>query len=252
MMRGDSMPMPDEKTIVDAYTYLLGRMLVIRQEHMDKKGDGFAYNAIKYNRLGSADFVNPNLDVAYLEAWIVVDADTPALLEVPPIMGRYYTAQLLDEWGEVIVNINDRTFPSKPCGKFALVAPRSRAKTPDDAGRIVLHSHKAKMLSRVELKDDPDGAVKLQQAFTLRSLGTPEIEAPPAEALQPEQPFTPADGVRRLLRSQPTGRQGVELGSIGRRWRLRSAVPLLRPGETAVREDLAAAGHQEDLGRPMP
>ena len=62
MMRGDSMPMPDEKTIVDAYTYLLGRMLVIRQEHMDKKGDGFAYNAIKYNRLGSADFVNPNLD----------------------------------------------------------------------------------------------------------------------------------------------------------------------------------------------
>ena len=45
MMRGDSMPMPDEKTIVDAYTYLLGRMLVIRQEHMDRKGDGFAYNA---------------------------------------------------------------------------------------------------------------------------------------------------------------------------------------------------------------
>jgi hypothetical protein len=48
-----------------------------------------------------------------------------------------------------------------------------------NAGRIVLHSHKAKMLSRVELKDDPEGAVKLQQAFTLRSLGTPEIDAPP-------------------------------------------------------------------------
>jgi hypothetical protein len=173
------MQMPDEKIIVDAYTYLLGRMLVIRQEHMDRKGDGFAYNAIKYNPLGSADFVNPNLDVAYLEAWIAVDADTPALLDVPAITGRYYTAQLLDEWGEVIVNINDRTFPSKPFGRFALVAPRSRVKTPDDAGRIVLHSHKAKMLSRVELKDDPDGAVKLQQAFTLRSLGTPEIDAPP-------------------------------------------------------------------------
>jgi len=27
MMRGDNMPMPDEKTIVDAYTYLLGRRL---------------------------------------------------------------------------------------------------------------------------------------------------------------------------------------------------------------------------------
>jgi hypothetical protein len=178
MMRGDTVPMPDEKTIIDAYTYLLGRMLVIRQEHMDRKGDGFAYNAIKYNPLGSADFVNPNLDVAYLEAWIAVDADTPALLEVPPITGRYYTAQLLDEWGEVIVNINDRTFPSKPFGRFALVAPRSSAKTPDDSGRIVLHSHKAKMLSRVELKDNPDGAVKLQQAFTLRSLGTRDFRRP--------------------------------------------------------------------------
>jgi hypothetical protein len=28
---------------------------------------------------------------------------------VPQITGRYYTAQLLDEWGEVIVNINDRS-----------------------------------------------------------------------------------------------------------------------------------------------
>ena len=66
MMRGDTVPIPAEKTIADTYTYLLGRMLVIRQEHMDRKGDGFAYNAIKYNPLGSADFVNPNLDVAYL------------------------------------------------------------------------------------------------------------------------------------------------------------------------------------------
>jgi hypothetical protein len=175
----ENFPVPNEKTIAEAYTYLLSRMLVIRQEHMDRKGDGFAYNAIKYNPLGSADFVNPNLDVAYLEAWIAVDEKTPALLEVPEITGRYYTAQLLDEWGEVIVNINERTLPTKPYGKFLLVAPGSTVKTPDDAGRIVLHSNKAKMLSRVELKDDPDGALKLQKAFKLSSLGKPEIKAPP-------------------------------------------------------------------------
>jgi hypothetical protein len=175
----DTSAVPDEKTIADAYTYLLSRMLVIRQEHMDRKAERFAYNTIKYNPLGSADFVNPNLDVAYLEAWIAVDANTPALLEVPQITGRYYTAQLLDEWGEVIANINERMFPSKPYGTFALVAPDSTARIPDGAGRIELHSSKAKMLSRVELKDDPDGAVKLQKAFTLRSLGTLEIKAPP-------------------------------------------------------------------------
>jgi hypothetical protein len=57
---------PDEKTIADAYIYLLGRVLVIRQEHMDAAKDGFSYNEIRYNPLGSADFVNPNFDVAYL------------------------------------------------------------------------------------------------------------------------------------------------------------------------------------------
>jgi len=43
---------------------------------MDVKAEGAAYNTIKDNPLGSADFVNPNLDVAYLEAWIAVDAIT--------------------------------------------------------------------------------------------------------------------------------------------------------------------------------
>src|SRR5277367_678333 len=114
---------PDDQTVADAYVYLLGRALAIRQEHMDIKQGGAAYNSVKYNPLGSADFVNPNLDVAYLETWFAVDEKTPVFLEVPEIRGRYYTAQILDEWGEVIVNINERTFPSKPCGVFALVQP---------------------------------------------------------------------------------------------------------------------------------
>lgn len=61
---------PDEKTVTDAYVYLLGRALVIRQEQMDRNEKGFAYNTTEDNPLGSADFVIPNFDVAYLEAWI--------------------------------------------------------------------------------------------------------------------------------------------------------------------------------------
>ncbi len=173
-------PKPDEKTLSDAYTYLLGRVLVIRQEHMDRRGDGFAYNAIKYNPLGSADFVNPNFDVAYFEAWLAADDRTPVLLEIPEIKGRYYTAQILDEWGEVIANINERTFPSKPYGKFALVTPGFRGSIPVDAARIELHGSKAKMLGRVEIKGDPDGAVRLQHQFKATALGTPLIAPPPA------------------------------------------------------------------------
>jgi hypothetical protein len=171
---------PDEKTVADAYVYLLGRVLVIRQEHIDRKGENFAFNAIKYNSLGSADFVNPNFDVAYLEAWLAVDDRTPVLLEIPEIKGRYYTAQLLDEWGEVIANINDRTFPSKPYGKFALVKPGFVGSIPVDAGRIELHSSKAKLLGRVEIKGDPDGAVRLQQQFKAMAMGAPLIAPPPA------------------------------------------------------------------------
>ena len=130
---------PDRQTVTDAYVYLLGRAIAIRQEQTDLKEPGIDYNVIKYNPAGSADFVNPNLDVAYLEAWIAVDDKTPVLLEVPEVKGRYYTAQILDEWGEVITNLNERNYPTHPFGKFAFVAPGSTANVPADAVRIELH-----------------------------------------------------------------------------------------------------------------
>ena len=111
--------------------------------------EGVDFNVIKYNPLGSADFVNPNLDVAYLEAWIGVDDNSAAILEVPKIEGRYYTAQFCDEWGEIITNINERNYPLTPYGKFAFVSPESRAKIPDDTVRIELHSRKAKGTTRL-------------------------------------------------------------------------------------------------------
>lgn len=174
---------PDNDTITDAYVYLLGRALVVRQEQMDRAGEGFGFNQIHHNPLGSADFVNPNFDVAYLEAWIGVDEATPAILEVPEVQGRYYTAQILDEWGEVITNINERIFPSRPHGRFALVAPGSNPALPADVARIELHSNKAKLLGRVELKGDPEGAVKLQKQFRLSSTGTPRIADVPAQPM---------------------------------------------------------------------
>ena len=122
--------------------------------------------------------MNPNLSVANTEAWIAVDDATPVLLEIPKIEGRYYTAQILDEWGETLTNIHQRNFPLQPYGKFAFVAPGSRAAIPDDAVRIELRSQKAKMLARVELQNDRDGAVALQRQIRVTPLGTPKF--PPA------------------------------------------------------------------------
>lgn len=170
---------PDAATIADAWQYLIARALVVRQEMRYRAEKGFAFNAVTYNPLGSANFVNPNFDVAYLEGWIAVDGNSHTVLEVPKVEGRYYTVQILDEWGEVIANINERTFPSKPHGRFALVAPGSTPDLPEDMGRIELHSAKAKLLGRVELKTDPEAAVALQRAFTLTPSGTPVIADPP-------------------------------------------------------------------------
>ncbi|WP_337968033.1 DUF1214 domain-containing protein [uncultured Flavobacterium sp.] len=157
---------PTDQEIIDAYTYLYGRYLVIQQENHDINVEKVGYNKIKYNPLGSAQFVNPNLDVAYLEAWIAVDAAHAVILNVPKIEGRYYTAQLLDGWGEVIVNINERNFPKTPYGKFALVLKGTNPVIPSDAVKIELPSEKAKLLARVELKGTPDVAQKLQKQFT--------------------------------------------------------------------------------------
>jgi hypothetical protein len=122
---------------------------------------------------------HPNLDVAYLEAWIATDDDAAVLLEVPEITGRYYTAQILDEWGEVIVNINERQMASRPFGTFALTKPGTSPQYPREATRLDLHSSKAKLLARVELKDDHEGALALQHRFILTPFGLPAIDPPP-------------------------------------------------------------------------
>ena len=170
-----------EELITDAYTYLIGRALVIRQEHLDVIDGPMEYNVAYHNPLASVDWVNPNLSVTNSQCWITVDSQTPVILEIPKIEDRYYTAQITDEWGEVITNINPRTYPLQPYGKFAFVAPGYSGEIPEDAVRIDLRSYKATMLARVELQNDPDGAVKLQRQIKITPLGNPKV--PPAVAM---------------------------------------------------------------------
>lgn len=165
-----------EAEIIDAYVYLFARYLVIRQEHIDLAEEGVDHNVIKFNELGKAEFVNPNLDVAYLEAWFAVDEDTPVILEIPKIEGRYYTAQIMDEWAEIITNINERNYPNHPFGQYALCLKGSEPEVPESALRVDLPSKKAKMLARVERQGDDAGAIELQRSFRIVKTGEPVIE----------------------------------------------------------------------------
>jgi hypothetical protein len=204
---------PSDKQIVDAYIYLYGRYLVLQQENIDTNQEKLGYNKIKYNPLGAAALVNPNLDVAYLEAWIAVDSKHAVVLNVPKIKGRYYTAQLLDGWAEVVANVNERTFPKTPYGKFALVLKGTNPAVPIDAVKIEVPCAKTKMLSRVELKGTTAVAKKLQEEFTLTVPDGIEVELP--QAVPPFTHAKPIDGqifhnVDRVIESCSDSMPGAE------------------------------------------
>ena len=200
---------PSDEQVTEAWVYLLGRYLVIRQEAIDLAEDGADYNVLKHNPAvvvgsGAASaptFVNPNLDVVYSEAWIAVDETTPAILEIPAIpAGRYYTAQIVDEWAEITHNINERNFPDHPNGRYAICLAGSTPEIPDGCLRVDIPSAKAKLLTRVQIGDDVDAAVALQHEFRLASTGQPQVITAGRDPRLRQRP--PADGVglRRAVR----------------------------------------------------
>lgn len=112
-----------DQDVSNAYIYLLGRLLVTRQQQLDFQ-EGFKWNELIHRKPGAVDWPNPNLDVAYSEAWVAVDENSCTIVSVPKVEGRYYTVHFLNGWGETIANINERLFPkrrsaSSPCASGA-------------------------------------------------------------------------------------------------------------------------------------
>lgn len=142
-------PTISEKEISDAYIYLLGRLLVTRQQQLDFE-QGFKWNELVHRKPGEVDWPNPNLDVAYSEAWVAVDENSFLLVTVPEVRGRYYTVQFLNGWGETLANINERVFPDRPDGEFAVCLEGSQVPIPTGATRIDLPVKYARVLTRVE------------------------------------------------------------------------------------------------------
>ena len=168
---------PTEQEINDAYLYMLSRYLIIQQENLDLKKMG--YNKMLHNPLGDYLFVNPNMDVTISDAWLALDDEHAAYLNVPKIENRYYTAQIIDNYGEVITNINEREFPETPYGKFAFIKKGTNPSVDSDAvATIEVPNDKIKILTRVELKNDNEGAVKLQKAFTIDASDDIQIKNP--------------------------------------------------------------------------
>lgn len=167
-----------DQDVSDAYVYLLGRLIVARQEQLDFK-EGFAWNQLVHRKPGEVSWPNPNLDVAYSEAWVAVDESSCTLVTVPKITGRYCSVQFLNGWGETLANLNERSFPSHPSGTFAACLKGSTVAIPADAVRVDLPAKYSRVLARVELGRDWAGAERLQHQFVLKPTGSPQLRETP-------------------------------------------------------------------------
>ena len=137
-----------DRDIVEAYEYMLGRLLVLRQENLDFK-EGFKWNEIIHRAPGGVDWANPNLDVVYSEAWIALDEKSCTLIDIPEIKGRYYTVQILNGWGETTANINERNFQKHPFGKYLFCIKGATPVLPKGTLRVTLPSRKSRLLMRI-------------------------------------------------------------------------------------------------------
>jgi hypothetical protein len=165
-------PTIGEKEVSDSYIYLLGRLLVMRQQQLDFE-EGMKWNELLHRKPGAVDWPNPNLDVAYSEAWVAADENCYLLVTVPKITGRYYTVEFLNGWGETLANINERLFPDKPDGQFAVCYKGSNVSIPEGARRVDLPVKYSRVLLRVELGANWDEAIALQGQFKFEAVGTP-------------------------------------------------------------------------------
>jgi hypothetical protein len=201
-----------DRDIVEAYEYLLGRLLVLRQENLDFK-EGFKWNEIIHRAPGAVDWANPNLDVVYSEAWIGLDEKSCTLIEIPEIKGRYFTVQALNGWGETTANINERNFPKHPSGKFAFCLKKAEAVLPKGTQRVILPNPKSRILVRIELGAHPENAIALQKKITMKATG----KAPVIEEAVVKPSFTNSalpgaeafDKAQEILASEPDINPGM-------------------------------------------
>lgn len=204
---------PTDGDICDAYLYLLGRLLVLRQEHLDFAIDGFQWNEIVHRPVGSIALPNPDLDVARSDAWIAVDESSCTVIDVPPIVGRYYTVQVVNPWGETVANINEREYPAHSSGAFAVCLRDTPITPPAGTTRVDIPNKKAHVIVRLGLGANQTETVSLQHHVSMHATGRPDI-APTVKAPLFTNDKLPGvdvfDVALAVLRSEPDCNPGTD------------------------------------------
>lgn len=111
--------------------------------------------------------VAPNGDTRYSSAWIDVSAE-PQVLHVPDAGGRYFVAQVLDAWTDVIAAPTPRLANSAP-GNYVIVGPGWRGASPAGVSVVRSSTNDVWVLARTRPRpdDDVNAITAIQQQYSI-------------------------------------------------------------------------------------
>lgn len=204
---------PPDGDVVQAYQYLVARLVSLQQEQQDVQAAGMRWNELAHRPADDVAALDPEPELVVSDAWIAVDAKSCTTLEVPRIDGRWWSVQAVNGWGDTVALVSRRAFPKEPHGRFALCAKGASAALPAGVRRLDVPGAKTRVRVRIERGADAAEAVRLQQAFRLAATGAPRIAPAPravpftSDALPGVEAF---DDFDPLLASDPDVAPGME------------------------------------------
>ena len=109
----------------------------------------------------------PNGDTRYSSAWVDVSAE-PQVLHVPDPGGRYFVAQVMDAWTDVIADPTPR-IPNSAPGNYAIVGPGWRGALPAGVTLVRSSTNAVWVLARTRTRADDAASVitGIQQQYTV-------------------------------------------------------------------------------------
>ena len=138
--------------------------------------------------------VAPNGDTRYSSAWVDLSTE-PQVLHVPDAGGRYFVAQVMDAWTDVILDPTPRIPNSSPAN-YVLVGPNWKGEAGPGQRVVRSSTNDVWILARTRaLPDDPPEAITaIQQQYTVTPLsrfGDASYEAPRGILREPNVPTGP-------------------------------------------------------------
>jgi hypothetical protein len=158
-----------DRDIADAYHIVLARLLVLRQQRLDLERRGMQWNTLVHRAHGADAWTVPDPAMLHSEAWVALDEHACVRLEVPDSDGRAWNWQMVDGWGETLIDVDEGAFADG--GTYAFCLRAARGDVPEGAARVELPVRKSRALLRVAAAGDVEGARRVQQGFRLAPLG---------------------------------------------------------------------------------